>query len=429
MGKSESPSPLSEFFSLHDKGHKIYRRKGERFLMAPLVSPISPAPLPRERPAATRPSAGSALARKRQEPRGMDNDLIDFPIGVVVVDREYDIQSINAAARRLLSISDPAIGEDLLHMMRGAHYTELRAALDTAFREGRSAGVAEFAVEEVTTGEQRYLQLTCYPYRHEGWEDQAESVIVVVSNVTGMVRARLELEERLASATAEFEQVRNEAQEERERHEAQNRRLVETNRQLGKTNQEMSSLNEELQATSEQHLISNEEAQSATEEVETLNEELQATNEELETLNEELQATIEELNTTNEDLNAQSAELQEYARASEEERARLQTILESMSEAVLVVNASGRTVLTNAAYQRLFGSDDFEVLNTFGNSLSSEGTPRYKAAQGESSATEFVVEGEDGTQRRFEAEGRPISGSEGGRGGVIVFREVMDDDV
>ena len=428
MGKSESPSPLGEFFALHDKDHKIYHRQGERFPMVPLGSPMSPAPLPRERPA-TRPSAGSAPARRRQEPRDMVNELADFPLGVVVVDRGYDIRSINAAARHLLSISDPAIGEDLLHMVQGAHYTELRAALDTAFREDRSADVAEFAIEEVTTGEQRYLQLTCHPHRHEGWENQVESVIVVVSNVTDMVRARLELEERLASVTAELERVRNEVQEERERHEAQNRRLVETNRQLAKTNQELTSLNEDLQATSEQYLISSEEAQSATEEVETLNEELQATNEELETLNEELQATIEELNTTNEDLNAQSTELQEYTRASEEERARLQTILESMSEAVLVVNAAGRTVLTNAAYQRLFGSDDFKVLNTFGTLLSSEETPRERAARGESTATEFVVEGEDGAQRRFEAEGRPIGGSEGGRGGVIVFREATDDDV
>lgn len=430
MGKSESPSPLGEFFSLHDKDHKIYRRKGERFPMVPLANQVSPAPLPTERPSAvTRPSAVLAPARERQEPRGMGNDLIDFPIGVVIVDREYDIQSINAVARLLLSISDPAVGEDLLHTVQGARYTELRTALDTALREGRSADVAEFAVEEVTTGVQRYLQLTCYPHRREGMEDEVESVIVVVSNVTDLVRARLELEERLASAIAGLERVRSEAQEERERHEAQNRRLVETNRQLVKTNQELASLNEELQATNEQYLISNEEAQSVTEEVETLNEELQATNEELETLNEELQATVEELNTTNEDLNAQSKELQEYAQASEEERARLRAILESMSEAVLVVNAAGRTVLMNTAYQRLFSSDDFSVLDTFGKPLSSEGTPHGRAARGESSATEFVVEGEDGVQRRFKAEGRPIGDSEDGRGGVIVFREVTNDDV
>jgi two-component system CheB/CheR fusion protein len=163
LGKSETPSLLSEFFSLHDKDHKIYRRQGERFLMVPLMSSMDPAPRPRGiAGTVTHPPAGSAPARERQEPHGRRNDLIlNFPIGVVVVDRGYDIRSINTAARHLLSINDPAIGEDLLHMVRGAHYTELRAALDTAFQEGRPADIAQFAVEEVTTGEQRYLQLTC----------------------------------------------------------------------------------------------------------------------------------------------------------------------------------------------------------------------------------------------------------------------------
>ena len=71
---------------------------------------------------------------------------------------------------------------------------------------------------------------------------------------------------------------------------------------------------------------------------------MQATNEELETLNEELQATVEELNTTNDDLQSRSIELQELAlsledqrRSSETERARLQAVLASMSDAMVVV--------------------------------------------------------------------------------------------
>jgi PAS domain-containing protein len=59
-------------------------------------------------------------------------------------------------------------------------------------------------------------------------------------------------------------------------------------------------------------------------------------------------------------------ELQEYARASEEEQARLQTILESIPEAVLVVNSGGRTVLTNEAYRRLFNEESFVSLDGSG---------------------------------------------------------------
>jgi len=143
-------------------------------------------------------------------------------------------------------------------------------------------------------------------------------------------------------------------------------------------------------------------------------------------LNEELQATIEELNTTNEDLHARTAELQEYARTSAEEQAQLQAILESMPEAVLVVNAAGRTVLTNAAYRYLFEADSFEALNTSGSPLPSDQTPQSRAARGESFTMKFAVEEEGDTRRYFEAEGRLIAG-EDGRGGVIVLRETTDD--
>jgi two-component system CheB/CheR fusion protein len=579
LGKSESPSPLTKFFTLHDKKHKIYQRQGERFLMPP-VNKTDPTPLllARNKPAiaSTSPSAGARTtreAREAQETRSARDDLVHrFPVGVVVIDRKYDIQSINAAARRLLSISDPALGEDLLHMVQGTHYTELRAAIDTALREGKPAGVASFAIEEVTTGEQRYLQITCYPQADEGEEDHVSSVMIIVGDITDLARARLELEERLETTIAEFEQVSRQSQEERKRQEAINQRLVEANRQLNEANQDLTSLNEELQATNEQHLVSSEETQAATEEVETLNEELQATNEELETLNEELQATIEELNTTNEDLHARTGELQRLAAESEahyqtsedsrqrlrdilaqvpsmvailrgkvqifefvnpsylrlsgyerenligkpagelfpEDRgllelldrvyesgepevttqmpvrfdragdglmedisfdfayqplrnsdgevegviiqgfdqtervagrerpgeptedlsgAHLRTVLASIPDAVLAVNATGEVLFANDAFERTFGpAEPGETSPTFvprdekGGELPPEETPQSRAARGEAFRLEFSAETAEGDRSRFEAIGRPLRDSE--EGGVIVVREI-----
>jgi two-component system, chemotaxis family, CheB/CheR fusion protein len=87
---------------------------------------------------------------------------------VVVVDRRYDIQTINAAARRLLSIRGAAIGEDLLHALQEeVPYAEIRFAIDSAFKDGIST-TGEFSVEEATSGEIRYIQLICNPQR-EGW--------------------------------------------------------------------------------------------------------------------------------------------------------------------------------------------------------------------------------------------------------------------
>nr|MBA4116364.1 PAS domain-containing protein [Rubrobacter sp.] len=382
LGKSETPSSLGEYFSLHDKQRKVYSRLGKRFLMP--LSRMDSMPPPRERTHPdTRPSTDSGASvdgsadgsspvgrhRGRPETRGGGDDFLhEFPVGVVVIDRKYDIRSINTAARRLLSINDPAIGEDLLHIVHGAHYEELREAMDATFEEGRTAGVASFAVEEVTTGEQRYLQVTAYPQRDT--DGRINSAVVVVNDVTEAVRERMGIEERLETVNADLERVGREAQEQKERQEAVNRRLIEANRQLAEANLELTTVNEELQATNEQYVVADEETQAATEEVETFNEELQATNEELETLNEELQATIEELNTTNEDLNARSVELQRLAaesedhyRTSEDSRGRLQEILRQVPSMVAILRGSDHVFeFVNPSYVRLSGRSEGRLI-------------------------------------------------------------------
>ena len=426
LGKAETTSTLSEFFEPGHRHQKVFRRRGERFLMPTTVS-MSPAPNPRvesgERTVHRRLSVQHPPAARR--PRGGEDDLLNqLPVGVVVVDRRYDIQSINTAARRLLSIRGAAMGEDLLHNLREVPYDQVRAAIDSSFRDGAST-TDEFSVEEARTGELRHIQLLCLPQRNEDGQGPAETVTIVVNDVTEIGRERRELKETLEQTRGDLERFRREVEEERSRWKTQNERLAEANRRLEEANRELAELNEDLQSSYEESLLSAEEAQAATEEVETLNEELQATNEELETLNEELQATIEELNTTNDDLQARTAELQEMAHSGEEERGRLRAILESIPEAVLVVDAAGRNVLTNAAYVRLFGNTDLVVLDDIGESLPREETPQSRVAAGEPYTAEFQVVTRDGERRRFRAEGLPI-GQDGGRGGVIVIRPVGD---
>jgi two-component system CheB/CheR fusion protein len=431
LGKAETSSPLNEFFTLDHRHHKVYRRYGERFLIPPML-PASPVPLPRPRSERIRSVANlqipDQLPRDLLRPHATDENVLNMvPVGVIVVDRRYDIRSINTAARTLLSIHGVAVGEDLLHLLRDAPYVEVRQAIDAAFRSGEPSSTDDFAIEEVTTSELRYLRLVCQPQRVEGEGGPAETVTIVVNDVTESARTRRELEERLGAKGAELERFKLEAEAESTRQQQQNERLIETNRQLEEANRELANLNAELQTVNEETLLSTEEAQAATEEVETLNEELQATNEELETLNEELQATIEELNTTNDDLQARTMELQELARTSEDERSRLRTILDSVPEAVLVVDATGRTVLTNAAYGRLFGESDFEALDDLDNALSPDETPQTRVAGGESFVVEFSAVTEGGASRRFRAEGSPISDDDE-RGGVIVVHEVGEAD-
>src|SRR5205814_1540754 len=200
-----------------------------------------------------------------------------------------------------------------------------------------------------------------------------------------------------------------------ERIAAQIESVRETNQRIIAANEELTASNAELRSANEELQVANEEVQAATEEVETLNEELQATNEELETLNEELQATIEELNTTNDDLQARSVELQDLAvsleaqrRNSEAERGRLHAVLTGMADAVVVVDRQGRRVLTNAAYDDLFGERDVVARDGDGQPLPTSETPERLAASGKPFRVEFTLERPDGL-RWFEASGRPIN--------------------
>ena len=450
LGKAETASPLSgDLFVPEHRRYKVYRRQGERFLMPPAM-PTTPLPR-RQRPTAPVAGLGVPGLQKRAEIQDLarrtyakeENLLNRLPVGVVLVDRRYDIQTINAAGRRLLSIRGAAVGEDLLHATHEIPYAEVRNAIDSAFRDSVST-TGEFSVEVAATGETRYLQLVCIPQRGEGEKGPAETVIIIVSDITEGEVERRRLEERLEETQAMLEGFRKESEAEREQHEAQNERLVEANRRLEEANRELTALNEELQSSYEESLLAAEEAQAATEEVETLNEELQATNEELETLNEELQATIEELNTTNDDLQARSAELQESARSREQERRaaeaarqRLEAILRGVGDPVLAVGPDGKVLFSNEPFALTFGGGEpgeqdagqklgnFPVLDEAGERFPTGATPQVRASRGEAFEMRFAVAGDDGELRRFEARGRPIEGENLG-GGVMVIREVEE---
>jgi two-component system, chemotaxis family, CheB/CheR fusion protein len=427
MGKAESPSPLADFFAPVDRQNKVYRRQGQRFLLSPTL-PKAPAPKVRlERSFGDR-GVNQGQAETQQQlsaaSRTAGEDLLNrLPVGVVVVARNYAIEAINTAARRMLTIPGVGVGQDFLHAMQEAPYAEVRKTIDEAFKEGTTTQTEEFAVEEATPGEPSYLRLTCHPRRAEVEGQQVESVLVVVEDATAAVRMR---------------------------------RLSEKNLRLEEANRELGELNEVLQAAHQELLVNTEEARASAEEVETLNEELQATNEELETLNEELQATVEELNTTNDDLQARATELQELAQSREEERqvtevgrrkaeglvdqlqeqrSRLEAILANISDAVLAVDTEGQALFSNQVFEETFGEHSgvehnllgsAEVLDKEGEKLPPEATPPSRAATGESFATRFAVAaGKDGGLRRFDANVRAIEGN-GITGGVIIIREVTD---
>ncbi|MDQ2783556.1 MAG: ATP-binding protein [Chloroflexota bacterium] len=432
LGKSETTNPLADYFVIEDAHLKVYRRQGERTLFPsaryrdlstpPLrVVGGSRAVMNSEQSRVQREAQRSHIAREKFE--GL---LLGLPLGVVVVDRRYDIQAINSAARRLFGVHSAAIGEDFLHLARTVPPDPLRAAIDAALRGEAPAAAAEIAATEMATGEIRFLELACYPQKVGDGSEPVDSVLVIVQDMTEHVQERRVLEESVAHQRAETERLM-----------VLMKRLAEANRQLLDANQDLSNNNVDLRSVNEEFLVANEEAQAATEEIETLNEELQATNEELETLNEELQATVEELNTTNDDLQARTAELQETAvsleiqrRGSETEREQVAAILASIGDAVLVVDRAGTTMLANDRYTEMFGDpsdpgDPFVAEGEDGQPLPPDQTPQQRAARGESFAMEFTITAPDGNRRWFEATGRPIA-RDRQHTGVLVIRDITD---
>jgi two-component system CheB/CheR fusion protein len=421
LGKSETTTPYADAFAPDDGRLKIYRRRGDRAALpvAPIremIPPSTPRVIP-SRPAlhSHTLSTPARTAAEQTQIRRADSILFDLPIGVVVVDRRYDIQYINDAARLLLGVHSSALGEDLIHLVHTVPAAELRALIDQAVSSGGQCSGTLTAVP-VGPDAPSHLHVICTA---DTSDQSAPVTTVCISDGTERVEERVRLESDLARAT-----------EARERAEQQGQHLVDTNREFLAANQQLTREMAELRRQNEEFLVGNEELQAAAEEVETLNEELQATNEELETLNEELQATVEELNTTNDDLQTRNLEIQELAISVEAARARLNAVLNSLGDAIVLVDSQGRTILTNGLYDELFPTP-FELLEVRaldGSTLSEDQLPNRRAGRGEAFQMSASMPDADGNARALSVSAQPLhgEGSEGSDGGVLVIRRLGD---
>jgi two-component system CheB/CheR fusion protein len=411
LGKSESVSPLAEYFVVDQPRLKVFRRAGDRAMIPPsrikeslAMTPPRPVPprLGMPVPSARPSRAGRDPLRARPVARS-EEVLLPLPFAVVVVDRDYDIQTINAAARRIFGIHSGALDRDFVHLIQHFPPVPLRRAIDQAFasQPGEPTLVSSDGEDEELV---RVLEVSAHVVSMPSDDDDGAFVALVASDVTERERLR-----RAHDGST-----------------AQVRRLSAANEEVQAANLELTSTIAKLRAENEELLVATEEVQAATEEVETLNEELQASNEELETLNEELQATVEELNTTNDDLEARTVELQELAVTSDSARGRLEAVLASISDAVVAVDENGTILQKNAAYDAMFGvlpppiSED-----EHGRPLAEQATPLMRAARGETFTMSFTITDEDGSRRWFEADGRSMPG-EDGRLGVVTIRDITE---
>jgi two-component system CheB/CheR fusion protein len=424
LGKAETTTRLSSAFALEDMRLKVYRRQGAR-VMAPLTTGSTFAPTVGSESRAVRAAPPSGRRFKR-DPESLNPDslLRQLPIGIVRIDANYDIVSINPAAAALLQIRGVAVGKDLVHLAHDIPSNDLRNGIEEALAGRRWSHTFEVPSPNVADRGPAWIRLEThrFPVDGEVTAGAARGAIVVIEDVTAITAAaHADADERAVERT-QSDSVAEQA-----------RRLLDVNRTLVGENEELREANATLRGQAEELMVANEESQATNEEVETLNEELQATNEELETLNEELQATNEELHTTHDDMQARTVELQELAqsleglqKATESERARFAAVLAGMRDAVVVLDATGQPILQNDAYTRLVEHGEPIPEDEHGEPLSDETPLRARAARGETFTTEFRAMGGDGARHWYEVAGQPIDVNDVHQGGVLVLHDITE---
>lgn len=401
LGRTESTSRLPDFFEPVDRVNRIYRRAGAR---APLpgILPSRPRPAAQVRPASAAPAPLSPLAATGM-PLLAEFETDRLPFGLAVIDRRYDIRSIDLPARRLLGIHGIAIGEDFIHLAQRVPSSALRSAIDTVFRNGEPSALEPVMTTDTATGEERHVAITCYPGRlREG--GAADLALVVVTDVSDSVQSHRAHEEQAASLL----------------------HLVEANRQLLTANQELTLALADAKVANEQAHVDAAAAQANVEEILTLNEELQAANEELETLNEETQATVEELKASNDELALREQDLRTLTATLASERDRLASILQCIGDAVVVIDRNGDVVLSNGVWDDLNAREGGKVvpLDAHGERLPQDQDPLRRAARGEEFLEEFTT-GSGDKRRWYEAHGRPWTDGERS-GGILAIRDITE---
>lgn len=228
------------------------------------------------------------------------------PVAQIVVTGEDTVAMINQQAETVFGLSARDIGRLLRDLEVSYRPVELRAYVEQAKVERRSARIQDVKWQR-PGAETVWFEIHVNPLVDA--ENGLLGVSIVFFDVTA-TRALLD-------------------------------KVVQTNRQLEAAYEELQSTNEELETT-------NEELQSTVEELETTNEELQSTNEELETMNEELQSTNDELHTINDMLRERSLELDEAKHFQD-------SLIDSVRMGMVVVDREMKVILWNRGCEELWG--------------------------------------------------------------------------
>ncbi len=281
LGQSETIGGFADLFSLIDREHKIYVRKGTASRLPPELGPPSTAAQsrPEAKPRPMRPSAEGA---ERQADRLL---LERYAPPGVIIDSDMQILHFRGQTGRFLEPSPGAASLNLLRMARPGLALDLQSVIHEA-RKSRAPAQKEGLSVQIDGGSVT-VNVRVYPL---GNTDDARFLVL--------------FEEVPPPAHDEGKAPRSKAAEDDEERAGTGNDESEADR----LRRELQQTKATMQSMLEDHETTNEELRAANEEIQSANEELQSTNEELETAKEELQSTNEELSTLNAELENQNAE-------------------------------------------------------------------------------------------------------------------------
>jgi two-component system, chemotaxis family, CheB/CheR fusion protein len=317
LGRSETAS-FGDLFSAADGDHRIYAKRGtagRRYIgfhraVEPGEKTVK-APVAGFREGVDVRKEVDRILLSRYSPAG------------VVVDERLEVLEIRGRAAPYLSLPTGTVSFDLLKLIPD---TGFYLEVEKLVHEAQASG-------EAARGER-------IEYEHDGSVDEVDIEVVPLHGERQ--RAHLILFEPRPSvpqsggAPAGGQPDREIQPDDRDRH-------------IAKLRQEIADARQRLLSIVEEHRISSEENQNATEETLSANEELQSLNEELETAKEELQSTNEELLTLNQEMQSKNAALIQSRHFA-------MSIVETVREPLLVLDAELRIKTANPAFYSGFAT-------------------------------------------------------------------------
>jgi PAS domain S-box-containing protein len=298
LGASESVGGFGDLFGPVDKKQKIFVRKvaptrafqlpvkkeyGERSAKARVALPSLFKP---NRPGEARDAATNDLNAEREADRVTVNQFA--PPGVLV-NTDFQVLQFRGRTGAYLEAPTGKATFDILRMAREGLMLPLRAAINSANRDGKTA--RREGIEMGGGGRTRLVNLEVVPLRN-----LKERTFLVLFEETEKGERGPKDSPDSGTPSARQRAERSSAKGN------DSRRIAGLERDLSETRDYLQSVQEHQEAAHQELQATNEEGQSA-------NEELQSLNEELETSKEELESTNEELTTVNEEMVSRNSEL------------------------------------------------------------------------------------------------------------------------